>query len=61
MLLCADIGMVVANERQSPGLAECLLTSNSVYQLEMEEKILPGIPIESLDNIVNCYLKYNKK
>lgn len=61
MLLCADIGVAVANERQSPGLAECLLTSNSVYQLEMEEKILPGIPIESLDNIVNCYLKYNKK
>lgn len=61
MLLRADIGVAVANERQSPGLAECLLTSSSVYQLEMEEKILPGIPTESLDNILNCHLKYSKK
>ena len=61
MLKCADLGVAIANERKSPGLAECLSGAKNVCQIHMEEEILPGIPVSSLEKILADYLNFNKE
>jgi len=56
MLKTADIGIVVANERKSPNLVEALQGAQNIYQIKMEEELLPSIPISSLEEILNKHL-----
>ena len=59
MLKSADLGVVVANERKSPNLVDSLQGAKNVYQIQMEEEVLPGLPLFSFDEIVNNYFKQN--
>ncbi len=57
MLKKADSGIAIANERKSPGLAECLVDSKNIYQMQMEEEKLKGIPLTSFDELLFKYFK----
>ena len=59
MLKNADFGVVIANERKSPGLAESLADSNTIYQIQIEENKLKNIPVSSFDEVSDFCKKIN--
>lgn len=62
MLLNADLGCIVTNERKSPGLVDLVATkSDSIVQLESEYPLRPELQILSVEQVINIFSNPNIK
>lgn len=57
MLLNADMGCIVTNERYSPGLVDMVKTCNTIVQLESEYSPTPELPILSIKQVLDRFYR----